>query len=342
MLKIDRSAQTFTRLDLPTMRELKLLERQHLQEFICNSPDAFFAELGQKLFLIGSEVVPSETVPDRIDLLAVDREGKVVVIELKRGSHKLQLLQAIGYAAMMGQWDSSDILNLCDAERREGLLDFVEVDEQEIGRSQRIILVAEDFEYEVLVAAEWLAERHGVDIQCCRIGLSKDPKSREEFLVCSTIYPAPELASHARIRSARRTPGSPQRWGSWEEALASIENAAVVSFFEDVLAGGGEDYLPKRILRFRLHGKRRWAISARRKLAYGWQSGRFEGDVKFWREGLGDPDEVRPVKREQSLRFYLKTSEDFRFFGTAIESTLAGVEWREPGTIEDEDPETGG
>jgi len=108
MLKIDRENHSLTPLEKPTLSEAAVRERYDLQEFICNSPDVFFVELGQELFLIGSELQPSETVQDRIDILAIDREGTVVVVELKRGNHKLQLMQAISYAAMVaaGAWAS--------------------------------------------------------------------------------------------------------------------------------------------------------------------------------------------------------------------------------------------
>jgi hypothetical protein len=37
---------------------VSISERYDLQEFISNSPDAFFQELGLELFLIGKEISP--------------------------------------------------------------------------------------------------------------------------------------------------------------------------------------------------------------------------------------------------------------------------------------------
>ena len=76
-----------------------------------NSIEAFCEELHQDLIIIGKEVPPSTTVADRIDILAVDKSGTTVVIELKRGSDKLQLLQAIGYAAMISKWTPDELLS---------------------------------------------------------------------------------------------------------------------------------------------------------------------------------------------------------------------------------------
>lgn len=312
------------------MAELAMLERQHLQEFIGNSTAAFFAELGQELFLIAKEVQPSKTVADRIDLLAVDKEGNAVVIELKRGSQKLHLLQAISYAAMMAHRAPEELRALCDPDKAEDLADFLEVDPEDLNRNQRIILLAEEFEFEVLVSAEWLNERFGVDVTCSRITLAKDPRTSDEYITCNIVYPAPELAAQARSRSTRKVEPQEPRWNDWDEALSVLDNGPLVAFFKAELAKGAESYLPKRILRYRVHGKRRWFVAARRKLAYVWQHGRFENDEEFWRQRVEDPTTVVPVKEETCLRFRLTSQKDFDSFCDAAANQLLGAKWREP------------
>jgi hypothetical protein len=78
MLKVDRKTRTFSRLDEPTLAEAQILERADLQECILNSSSDFFAEIEEKVFVLGKEVSPSQTVQDRIDLLGVDPEGTIV------------------------------------------------------------------------------------------------------------------------------------------------------------------------------------------------------------------------------------------------------------------------
>jgi hypothetical protein len=82
------------------MAQVGLLERGDLQHMIRQSPDAFFQELGEDLKLVGEEIKPADFVDDRIDLLAIDKLGRSAILELKRGTHKLHLLQAIAYAGV--------------------------------------------------------------------------------------------------------------------------------------------------------------------------------------------------------------------------------------------------
>jgi RecB family endonuclease NucS len=95
MLRVNRTKKELVKLAKRSLPELGLTEPYDLQQMIRNSPEAFFEEMEEKLLLIGEEVRLVEFVEDRIDLLAVDQQGSLVIIELKRGSHKLHLLQAL-------------------------------------------------------------------------------------------------------------------------------------------------------------------------------------------------------------------------------------------------------
>ena len=344
MLKIDRDNQSFSVLDTPTLADVSITERYDLQEFISNSPDAFFNEIGQTLFLFGKEIEPSKNVQDRIDLLAMDKEGTSVVIELKRGNHKLHMMQAISYAGMISQWTSDDFTKLLDEKRLEKLVDFLEVDLDEINRQQRIILVAEAFDYSLLIGAEWLSERFGVDVTCCRIAVARDTSTNSEYLVCSNVYPAPELAQEAVPRGRMRRVTGKVKWVDWDAALSSITNSAVVAYYRQELVANREDYLYKRILRYRIDGKRRWFMAARNKNAYVWQHGRFDGDVEFWQGRLSRPDDVKPVKNGECLRLFLYTNDDFRAFHQAVNIDLCSSEWLDGPSDEEFDemePENG-
>ena len=342
MLRIDRQKKAFTRLETPKLAEVSITERNDLQEYICNSPEAFFQEIGQELFLIDKEVQPSDDVEDRIDLLALDKEGQAVIIELKRGNDKLQMFQAISYAGMIAKWQPDDFLDYLDADKRERLLDFLELEKEEINRHQRIILVAEAFDLSVLVGAEWLSEKHGVDIICCRLSLAKDAAANTEFLVCSNVFPAPELVQQAIRRGRGRKGVSHPKWSDWNAALANVSNAALVAFYKKELAAGQENYLRKRYLEYRIAGKRRWFVAARRQKAYVWQHGRFDGDIDYWRSALSQPDQVKPVKDDRCLSFSLSTDQDFQFFHEAAKTKLLTSKWTQTPNEDEPDGEVDG
>ncbi len=335
MLKIDRNKQSLSTLESPSLADASITERYDLQEFIFNSPDAFFRELGEELFLIDKELAPSTTVQDRIDILAVDKEGVAVIVELKRGNHKLHMLQAISYAGMISQWEPEEFDSALSDEQQEALSEFLECDKENINRKQRVILVAEAYDYALLVGVAWLSEKFNVNINCCRVALATDAATNTEYLVCSTVYPSPELASEsvARGRGSRTSHKSP--WSDWKTALDNLANPHVVRFFETELQTGRESYLRKRILHFRIDGKRRWFVAARKSHTYVWQTGRFDNDLDFWAKRLSQRDKIEPVKNSECLRMFLETESDLNAFHKAATSELLKVAWSK-GPLEDD------
>jgi hypothetical protein len=156
-------------------------------------------------------------------------------------------------------------------------------------------------------------------------------------MTCTCIYPPPEITAHAVNRGVSEP--QPLKWADWEEALAEVQNAAEVTFFQRELAAGRQNNLRKRILRFRVNGKRRFSVSAHSQDAYVWQTGRFKNDVEFWQQALGTEAQVQPVKDGQCLRFYLETEDQFAKFPDALKN-LESVEFaNEDEGLEEEEPE---
>jgi hypothetical protein len=336
MLKIDRTGKKFVRLNKNTMTEENLKERYDLQRMIRQSPIEFFAELGEELLLINEEICPTDFCDDRIDLLALDKLGAAVVIEIKRGSNKLQLLQAIAYAGMLSKWQPERFIeerskltgNSAQAIKDE-IEEFLAEDAEGLGQSQRIILLAEGYDFEVLVTAEWLNENYGVDIRCYRLVLSAD--GTNEYVNCVCIYPPPELSQHAESRGGRSGKAKPPKWTNWPDALSQITNADIVSFYNDELGKNRENYLRERNLRYRIDGKIRWWVAARQNLAYVWQNGRFADDLKFWGDRLSVAAEVKPVQDGTCLRFFLTTLADCEKFRTVATTELTKAEFCDNG-----------
>lgn len=329
MLRIDRQKKSMTRMPPRTLQESGLLERYDIQKMIRESSSAFFQEMGEDLLLLGEEVKPSDFVLDSIDLLALDKQGQPVVIELKRGNDKYQLLQALSYASMVAKWDPEQFVaeraklsgkNLDEAE--EEIEQFIDVGMDDFNVSQRVILFAEAFDFEALSLSEWLHKNYEMDARCFRLSLSGDASA--EFLTCTCIYPPPELREHA-VR--RRGGGTSKRWANWEEALAGVENDAVAEFFRQRIQEGQEHNLHSRYLIFRQNGKRRWFMECHKRHAYIWQEGRFDGDKGFWTGLLGEGLNISPVRDERALRFTIDQPGQFSAFAKALKGDLKSIEF---------------
>lgn len=77
---------------------LNIYERADLQRLLRED----ISVLGDDLLVISEEFGSWEDARRRIDLLAIDKAGRLVVIELKRGEVGAHMeLQAIRYAAMV-------------------------------------------------------------------------------------------------------------------------------------------------------------------------------------------------------------------------------------------------
>ena len=327
MLKIDRAKKTFSALQTPTLRQAGVLERTDLQACILNSSSEFFAEFGMDLFTVGQEIRPSQDVDDRIDVLAIDREGAVVVVELKRGDNKLQMLQAISYAGMVARWSPDEFQALLSQPQWEQLTEFLDVDVAELNREQRILLVAEGYDYALLSGAEWLSERHGIDLRCCTVSLAVDATNGSEYLACASVYPPPALAEQSVARSGRTRRTESSRWKDWNHALDAVHNADVRQYFTEQLGAGRENKLNRRVLFYRVDGKRRWHLRGRSDRAYVWQNGRFDGDEDFWMKRLGDDARVTQVKRGRALSFRLSSPSHITAFHDAATTVLLPTEW---------------
>ncbi|MEM1108879.1 MAG: hypothetical protein AAGH99_09340 [Planctomycetota bacterium] len=297
---------------------------------IRDNSEAFFDELDESLILVGEEVMPSEAVDNRIDLLAVDRTGRTVILELKRGNDKYQLLQSLGYAAMSADWDDQALLEQasrfwqCDLESATTRLeDFLDTDLRALNEEQRVVLLAEGFDYEVLATASWLTEVYGLDIRCFRVTIARHEE--DELLQCVRVFPARTLTEQAvlRRRSGRTgrsklLPAATDNLATWNDLLASVRNPEVKSFFEDELAAGRTNYLPDRSVVFQDRSRNRWYVKVRTEQAYVWQEGRFAQDVGFWQKQLPRDADIRAVQGGRALRFYLNSAEAFQAFRRAV------------------------
>ncbi len=326
MLRIDRKCKRLDNLAVSTLGQAGVMERTDLQEYIFNCPGQFFGELGLDLLIVGKEIAPSDSVLDRIDILCVDKDGNAVVVELKRGEDKLQMLQAISYAAMVAKWQPDDFKAELQADGLDRLSDFLNCSSDDLNRDQRIVLIAEGFDFSTLIAAEWLSEKYGISIVCCQLALVLDQTTNSEYLICKSIFPNPEVAQQASPRRRARQI-STGKWPDWESAINDIQNPVVAEFCRREIEIGRENHLPTRVLWYRINGKRLLHMEIKRKHGYCWQYRRFSDDEKFWKDRLSLPEKVEPVDDGRKLRFYLNSKSDFEQFASAVTDHLSNVAW---------------
>ena len=101
MFQIDRSANRIKRLAERRFAELGFQERKHLQEWLANEPLA----LGEELLIIQKEFDGFDDTRERLDLLALDKEGNLVIIENKLDDSGRDVVwQALKYASYCLTW----------------------------------------------------------------------------------------------------------------------------------------------------------------------------------------------------------------------------------------------
>jgi hypothetical protein len=150
----------------------------------------------------------------RIDLLALDNNGRLVVVELKREGAGFADLQAIRYAAMVANMTLDRVREAFDSYLRsrgksesaeELLLDFLPpTEDAEItvrSETPRIILVAADFSRELTTSVLWLNDI-GLDIRC--IELNPYEINGEYIIDATQVIPVPK-ADERIVRIRERT-----------------------------------------------------------------------------------------------------------------------------------------
>ena len=158
---------------------LNIWERQHIEEWVRTNPEM----LGEDLLVVSIEFDRFSNSNDRLDVLALDRLGNLVVIELKRDSAAGYAdLQAIRYAAMVSSMTVEVLIpyyiayrkkyyneTLSEGEAQDQIVEFVESDSfKELSNKPRIILCSEGFSQEITATVLWLRD-FDIDISCVKI-----------------------------------------------------------------------------------------------------------------------------------------------------------------------------
>ena len=241
------------------LADLEFTERAHLQEWLLANPQV----LGPGLEVVTTEFdrwqsAAGDAVLDRLDILAIGRDGRLVVVELKRGPapHTVHM-QAINYAAMVSRLTPKDVAELYAAYRTRlgtstdpgSALTVLTTDflmTAETLRRPRIVLVASDFPPVVTAAVVWLNEQ-AVDLSLTRFRTYQLPDG-QVVVSFSRLFPVPDVEEFT-IGRRGETPDAEATGESvpWDEQglrrMAETGNSATIAVLDltALAAPGGVD-----------------------------------------------------------------------------------------------------
>jgi len=179
MYLLNKSKNRITQLEPKSFSELGFRERSDLQEWIANDPQV----LGEELLIIQKEFSGFSDTKERLDLLALDKNGDLVIIENKLDDSGRDVTwQALKYASYCSSLSKDNIRkiyqeyldktlqNIPAEEQISDFFDNVEYEEISLnkGVTQRIVLIAANFRKEVTSTVLWLLN-YKIRLQCIRV-----------------------------------------------------------------------------------------------------------------------------------------------------------------------------
>lgn len=217
MFQIDRTANRLRKLERTSFSEVGFREREHLQEWLASMPDALCEAMSEDddgLLIIQKEFDGFDGTRERLDLLALDRAGQLVIIENKLDDSGRDVVwQALKYAAYCSSLKKAEIVGIFqrylnrhgdgDAAGEicrflgEETLDEVRLND---GTNQRIVFIAANFRKEVTSTALWLQD-HQIDARCIKVVPYKF--GEEIFVDLQQVIPTPEATDYM-IRMAQK------------------------------------------------------------------------------------------------------------------------------------------
>ncbi len=248
MFQVDAAGKSLEPLEHRSFTDLGIGERSHLQEWIESRPEA----LGEDLLVLCKEFGGLTGTRGRVDLLALDRSARLVIIETKLDTTGPDVAwQAAKYAAHAAVMDRQCII---DAHQR--YLDRAGISAHAedriksfLGRrasaalqfnpagSQRIILVAGAFPKEVGATVLWLRGQ-GLAIQCITARLMT--RDGQLFLDLQQIVPGlgeaifqPTPTPRLLVRHKQRPVSEAtirHRIDFWSQLLLLMDEAGVHHF----------------------------------------------------------------------------------------------------------------
>jgi len=175
-----------TSIDTKPIKE-DVKETYDIEEWISSNPSI----IGHDIAIIGRQV---HTQSGPLDLLGIDKDGNIIIIELKRDKLPREALaQAVDYASDIANWSIEKIGEICATYNDKNLEEFlvetfqeISIENININDSQRIILVGFSIEESLERMVSWLSNFYGVSINAVILNYIKTI-SGDELLTKTSI-----------------------------------------------------------------------------------------------------------------------------------------------------------
>jgi len=207
----DKNTKEISSFEETDFKSQNISERQDIENWIEENPDI----LGEQLLILSKEYDKFDKTKERLDLLAIDKLGNLIIIELKRDdSGKSVDLQALKYAAYCSTLTFNETVSLYQNyleskgqkknldEVKDLITNFIDNNEfEEIDDRPRIMLVSREFRQEVTASVIWL-RKFGIDISCIKL----TPYQINESMIAfssNILIPLPEAGDFI-IRSEEK------------------------------------------------------------------------------------------------------------------------------------------
>jgi hypothetical protein len=264
MFLIDKTSNSIKAITQKSFSELGFKERSHLQEWIAKNREA----LGEKLLIIQKEFSEFVDTYDRLDLLAIDKGGNLVIIENKLDDSGRDVTwQALKYASYCSTLKKEQIRSIYQSyldtiepgtSAEEKIIEFLNVsDFSDIvlnqSPTQRVILISANFRKEVTSTVLWLMN-FKLQIQCFKA--TPYELNGQEFLTITQIIPTKDAQDYIISMNSKAQEEFSQegeikqrhklRLKFWEEFLNAIKGKSNVfqnsnPTKDNTLYAGGND-----------------------------------------------------------------------------------------------------
>ena len=226
IFKLKKESNSIENAVLVSASKTNLELEKHLENWLENSPWAIAQE---PLLIIGRQTtaVTNEYGAIFPDLLGIDKEGNLVIIELKKGRTPREVIvQLLEYAAWANELSDSKIYDLSASyfstidmgkDIETLFLETFETDEfPELNQRLRLFIAAEEISPSVAKVCRFLRQVHGVDVNCVQFSIFQTESG--EILINSESFVGHEdIVAPKKITESHRWMGEkPVKQVVWE------------------------------------------------------------------------------------------------------------------------------